>query len=354
MSPGSWTGRLLWPLEALYRAYAVARAAAYRRGWLRVRRLPAKVICVGNLTVGGTGKTPLVLWLATWLRGRGARVAILTRGYGRRDRLPLVMNGLGDVKSYTPGLMGDEPILFARRVPEATIGIGANRYLLAQQILALEKDHPPDVFLLDDGFQHLKLARDLDIVVVDASDPFGGGRLLPAGLLREPPGALQRAGVVVLSRSPEEPREGLLHRLRRCNSQAPVFRVWTELENVFDARSDRLANLFVLKQQPVLAFCGIGNPQAFWDDLARWGFSVAARRVFPDHHRYTEADTEELRQAAGQAGARVLLTTEKDRVNLPAAGPSDPATFYCRIRLAFDDEEGFAAVVLKTLQAEAA
>ncbi len=344
---------LLWTLSGAYRVWMRARAAAYRNGWLKTHRLPAKVISVGNLTVGGAGKTPLVLRLASWLRKNNARVAILTRGYGRRDRLPLVMNGLGDVPQYTPELMGDEPILFARHVPEATIGIGGDRLLLARQVLALAGGHPPDAFLLDDGFQHLRVARDLDIVVVDASDPFGNGLVLPAGPLREPRRALERADVFVINRAPDEMPKELLAELRRYNSRAPVFRAWTELENVHEVQTERSANLYALRQQPVLAFCGIGNPQAFWDDLARWGFQVAGCRAFPDHTRYTEADMNALDQAATQAGAKVLLTTEKDRINLEAVPPPKTPAFFCRIQLALEDEEGFFAVVRDCLQAEA-
>ncbi len=139
----TWVRWLLWPLEIFYRVFVRVRVGAYQRGWLRSRRLPVKVVSVGNLTVGGTGKTPMVLRLATGLRARGLRVAVLTRGYGRRQRAPLVMNGRGDVSRYTPDLMGDEPILLARRAPDLTIGIGADRFGLAQQILAVERDAPP-------------------------------------------------------------------------------------------------------------------------------------------------------------------------------------------------------------------
>ena len=352
MKPPLWLRGLLWPLSVLYSAVVRAKAWVYDTGLRKPRRLTADVISVGNLTVGGTGKTPLVLWLAEWLRSRGARAAILTRGYGRRDRKPLVMNGLGDVSRYTPGLMGDEPILFARRVPEATIGIGADRWLLAQQILAFENKNPPQVFLLDDGFQHRQLARDLDIVVLDAADPFGGGALLPAGLLREPLSALGRADLVVIHRAPQDAPEELLQSIRLHNPGAPVFRAWTELVTVCDTQTDREANLFALKQQPAFAFCGIGNPEAFFGDLARWGFQLAGSRAFPDHTRYTEKDVESLRRRAEECSARVLLTTEKDRVNLTGTPPPGLPAFYCRIRMRLDDEERFAAAVLAKLRME--
>ena len=333
----------------LYRTVMHLRAAAYRRGWLRPKRLPAKVISVGNLTVGGTGKTPMVLRLATWLRQRGLQVAVLTRGYGRRERMPLVINGQGEVEKYLPELMGDEPILLARRLPDVTIGIGADRFSLAQRIMEMEAPHPPEVFLLDDGFQHLQLARDLDLVLIDATHPLGATAVLPAGPLREPVRALARADVIVLTRTGDGPQAKLLDTVRRYNPRAPVFQASTKLVGVFDAATHRPANLFVLKQQPVLGFCGVGNPDAFWEDLRRWGFELVGTVAFPDHHSYGIEDFRRIIRRADRAGARVLLTTEKDLVNLTVVPPSTPPCFYCRIELALDDEPAFFAALAERL-----
>jgi tetraacyldisaccharide 4'-kinase len=342
---------LLWPLEMLYRGLLRLRAAAYDRGWLRRHRLPAKVISVGNLTVGGTGKTPMVITLAGWLEQRGLRVAVLTRGYGRREHAPLVINGRGEVEKYRAELMGDEPILLARRLPEVTIGIGADRFALAQQILAVEAPRPPDVFLLDDGFQHRRLQRDLDVVLLDATDPFGGGAVLPAGALREPPTALARADLIVLTRTENGGREAaVLEELARLNARAPVFRATTKFLGAFDAATHRAANLYALKQQPALAFCGVGNPEAFVADLRRWDFNVAGALAFPDHYRYGVDDFKRIVPQADRVGARVLLTTEKDMVNLTVVPPSLPPTFYCRIELALEDEAGFFAAVAEHLE----
>jgi tetraacyldisaccharide 4'-kinase len=340
---------LLWPLEQIYALFIQVRAAAYGRGWLRSQRLPARVISVGNLTVGGTGKTPLVMRLAAWLRQHGLHVAVLTRGYGRRERIPLVINGQGEVAKYTPELMGDEPILLARRLPDVTIGIGADRLAVARQIIQMEAPHPPDVFLLDDGFQHLRLARDLNLVLLDAANPAAVGALLPAGPLREPLSALARADLVVLTRSKGLRETKLLNALRRHNPRAPVFRASTKLLGVFDAATHRPANLFVLKQQRVLGFCGIGNPDAFWDDLRRWGFELVGTRAFPDHHRYTVDDFRAIIRRADGVRAGALLTTEKDLVNLTVVPPSLPPCLYCRIDLELEDEAGFFAAVAERL-----
>lgn len=345
-----WLRWLLSPLELLYRLFLWLRRAAYGRGWVARKRLPAKVVSVGNLTVGGTGKTPMVMRLAAGLEQRGLRVAVLTRGYGRRQALPLVINGRGDLSQYRPDLMGDEPILLARRLPDVTIGIGADRYALGEKIIEMEESTPPDVFLLDDGFQHLRLARDLDLVLLDSTDPFGGGAVLPAGPLREPREALARADLIVLTRVDENARTELLEEVRRLNPRAPVFRAGTKFVGAFDAATHRTANLFALKQQPALAFCGVGNPQAFENDLERWGFDVAGLVAFPDHHRYGIEDFKLLVRHADRAGARVLLTTEKDMVNLSVVPPSIPPTFYCRIELELDDEAGFFATLTERLQ----
>lgn len=340
---------LLWALEQGYSLFIRVRAAAYRRGWLRSKRLPARVISVGNLTVGGTGKTPMVMRLAAWLRQRGLHVAVLTRGYGRRERLPLVINGQGEVAKYTPELMGDEPILLARRLPDITVGIGADRFAVARQIIAMEAPHPPEVFLLDDGFQHLRLARDLDLVLLDAANPSAVGALLPAGPLREPLSALARADLVVLTRTAGADATQLLDAVRRHNPGAPVFCASTRLLGIFDAATHRPANLFVLKQQRVLGFCGIGNPEAFWEDLRRWGFDVVGTRAFPDHHRYSVDDFRALIRHADGVRARALLTTEKDLINLTVVPPSSPPCLYCRIDLELEDEPGFFAAVAERL-----
>jgi len=346
-----WVRWLLWPLEQFYALAMRLRAAAYRRGWVKSHRLPAKVLSVGNLTVGGTGKTPVVLHLARRLQERGLHVAILTRGYGRRDETPLVVNGQGEVSRYTPELMGDEPVLLTRHLPEVTVGIGADRVALAQQILKMEAEHPPDVFLLDDGFQHLRLQRDLDLVLIDVTDPFGEGAVLPAGRLREPLGALARADMVLLTRAANGVPREVEETIRRANPRAPLFRASTHLAGVFEAGTHKTANLFVLKQTPALAFCGIGNPEAFWDDLRRAGFNLAGTLAFPDHHRYVIEDFRHIIRRADRAGARALLATEKDLINMTVVPPSLPPTFYCRMELVVEDEPAFLAAVEERLRA---
>jgi tetraacyldisaccharide 4'-kinase len=313
--PAEWL-RLLWPLSLLYSLAARSRVWCYARGIFRVRKLPGIVISVGNLTLGGTGKTPMVLYIAEHLAERGKKTAILTRGYRGR-----MNDGGGEVQS-------DEVALLRERLAgKVQLGVGADRYK-SGTVLAR---HGVDWFVLDDGFQHLKLARDADVVLVDATDPFGGGMVLPAGCLREPLSALRRADIVVITRSMQAPAPALEAILRR-HTTAPIFYATTCLESVL-----RIPRLDVCLPEPdwrkarFLAFCGIGNPAAFFEDLRRWGFQVAGQRVFGDHHVYTARDAADLEQAASNSGADALLCTEKDVWNLRNVRLTALPAYCCRI-----------------------
>jgi len=324
----SWL-RLLWPLSLLYSLIARAKAWFYARGFFRKRKLPGKVIGVGNLTVGGTGKTPMVMAIAERLAQEGKHAAILTRGYR------------GTVDAGASGVpQSDEVALLRGRLGgKVQLGVGADRYK-SGMVLAR---HGVDWFVLDDGFQHLKLSRDADIVLVDATDPFGGGMVLPAGRLREPLSALRRADIVVITRRVQAPSPAIEAIIRRHTS-SPIFYATTRLERVL-----RLPRLDVsLPQQDwrkarFLAFCGIGNPAAFFEDLRTWGFQVIQERRFLDHHSYTTREAAQLEQAASSCGADALLCTEKDVWNLRNVQfPALPV--YC-CRICFDLPDGFWSTV---------
>jgi tetraacyldisaccharide 4'-kinase len=320
----------LWPLSVLYEIGARARVSLYRHGVWRQRRLDGTVISVGNLTVGGTGKTPMVLWLAERLIAEGERPAILTRGYR------------GEVPKNSGGLPGsDEVALMRVRLgARAQLGVGKDRYASGR---TLER-HGAKWFILDDGFQHLALQRDVDIVMLDASQPFGGGKLLPSGLLREPLSALGRASVVVITRSEHAPA---VESLVRRNTRAPIFYAEAELQTVL--RAPALTVEWPLPYRAaarVFAFCGIGNPRAFFDDLRRWGFSLSGSRSFRDHHRYSPADLAELERAAEASGADAMICTEKDVFNQRDAGTGRLPVYACRIGLVFSDTDGFWDTVM--------
>jgi tetraacyldisaccharide 4'-kinase len=321
--------RLLWPLSILYSLIARARAWCYARGIFRKRKLPGTVIGVGNLTVGGTGKTPVVLAIAERLAREGKHAAILTRGY---------RGSTGAGASGAP--QSDEVALLRERLAgKVQLGVGADRY---KSGMVLAK-HGIDWFVLDDGFQHLKLSRDADIVLVDASDPFGGGMVLPAGRLREPLRALRRADIVVITRSVQGSSPAIESIIRR-HSSSPIFHTSTRLESVL-----RLPRLDVaLPQQDwqkarFLAFCGIGNPAAFFEDLRNWGLQVVRQRSFMDHHAYTAGEAAELEQAAANCGADALLCTEKDVWNLRNVQFTALPVYCCRI--SFDLPDSFWTAV---------
>jgi tetraacyldisaccharide 4'-kinase len=306
--------RLLWPLAGAFRCGVALRTAAYHRGWLQARRLHRPVISVGNITVGGTGKTPLVAWMAEALLRHGYRPSILTRGYGRtRQRDPLVIDPAADRKP-DPRHAGDEPALLARWLPEVPIVVAADRYRAG---LLAEDRFGVDVHLLDDGFQHWALARDLDVVLLDATQPLSDDALLPAGRQREPCAALRRAQIVIVTRTELAPPDPLEKLACSLNPRALIVRARTRLAGVRELAGGGSPAGADYRNLPVFAFCGTGHPHAFLADLKLWGFRVAGHAAFRDHHRYTGRELGQLMAQARAAAARALVTTEKDICNFP-------------------------------------
>ncbi len=346
---------ILQPLALGWRLGVALRLQAYRRGWLKTRRLARPVVSVGNLTVGGTGKTPFVAWLTERLQRRGLRPVVLTRGYKRRSRDKVIAIDASD-RAPDPREVGDEPAWLARSLPQVPIVVGADRYAagrLAEQRFAV------DVHILDDGFQHLSLARDVDLLLLDVTQEFSEGALVPAGRLREPRSALRRAHAVVLTRVDQADPKSLEEQVRRINPRADVFHATTELCALRDLGSDRQVPLEALRGAPVMSFCGIGNPRAFFADLKRWGYTVAGQSVFSDHHVYTISDVASLQARARQCGAKALMTTEKDSLNLPSnltaqAGPEGAApVFACVIRTEVHQSERLEDWVVARLKSTA-
>lgn len=317
----------LWPLTLPYGALAHLRARAYRKGILRQRRLDGVVISVGNLTVGGTGKTPMVLWIADRLLAEGKSVGVLTRGH-RGQSLASDASGPQVADSTS-----DEVQLLKSRLGDGVaFGVGADRYSHGRLLAA----RGVKWFILDDGFQHLPLARDVDIVLIDATNPFGGGNLLPAGRLREPRTALARADIVVITRSSHAPAvEAAIAR----DSAAPIFYARAALDSVYAPFHPHLTEDDA-RRRKLLAFCGIGNPSAFLADLRDWGFHIVGHRFFPDHHRYSPGDISEIEREAQNLGAEGVIATEKDSFNLSGHWRSKDF-FVCRISLRLEREDDF-------------
>jgi tetraacyldisaccharide 4'-kinase len=295
-------GRAIFaPLTPLYRIGLALRERRLRSGAEPVQRLRLPVIGVGNLSTGGAGKTPLTIALARALTARGFHVDVLSRGYGRNERDPARVRADGSAAEF-----GDEPLLIARE-PDVPVYVAPRRYDAG--VLA-EAQLPPGargVHILDDGFQHRQLFRDVDILLLSRADL--EDRLLPAGNLREPLSAMHRASVLAIPADDEELERYLLQPLgSRGSSEGPHWAgpVW-RLRRRMDVPEI---------SRPVLAFCGIARPEQFFHGLEAAGLGVAARRVFRDHHRYTAADLVRLAAQAKSAGAGALLTTEKDAVRL--------------------------------------
>ena len=297
---------LLWPLAKLWATVSVRQQ---RRKMARARRLGTPVVSVGGISMGGAGKTPMVDHLAELLSERGHHPAILTRGYRRRSIETSILVEAGEPAPVS--FTGDEAQIFVQS-GYAHSGIGADRFATGR---LLEEKYRPDIFLLDDGFQHTRLQRDLDLVVIDALNPFGGGDVFPLGYLREPVTSLSRAGAFVIMRAaPEREYLGILRQLRAVNPNAPIFRARLEHRNWVDYRTRHPRPAL---DGPVAAFCGLANPASFWGTLGALRLPPVFHWAFSDHHHYNCTEVERLAAQAKMHGSNVLLTTEKDAMNLP-------------------------------------
>lgn len=318
----------LSPFATIYGWGSTVRSTAYRRGWRKARHLSHPVISVGNITMGGTGKTPLVALLARLLLNRGLKPVILTRGYGRANGSPLIALDPAPARSPDPRRVGDEPALLAAALPEVPIIVCADRYRGGR---AAEERFQIGAFLLDDGFQHLQLARDIDIVALDATQEISDRAVLPAGRQRERCVALRRANIAAITRAGQEDSSRLERQVRRINPQIKVFHSRTKLCGWLEVASGRRLSADFLAGRRVCGFCAIGNPKAFFRDLMRWGCELAGGHAFRDHHRYTNSDVAHLVLSASSAGGAALVTTEKDVMNLPPDWKPDLNAFACLI-----------------------
>jgi tetraacyldisaccharide 4'-kinase len=335
-----------------YRMGIRGREVAYESGLLAIKRLPRPTICVGNITVGGTGKTPLVMRLVTDLLAKGCRPAILLRGYKREQKTahPVLVRDPQNIRA-TVRDSGDEAMEMAVRLPGACIGVGANRYAVGCEIL---KKYPVDCFVMDDGFQHYKLHRDLNIVTLDVTDPWGGGKLLPAGLLRESPEALRRADLVILTRT------ALVAPDRLAVLRAEVSTFIRESAAVLESRheplclislyGDKSIPLTKLKGKTILAVSGIANPQSFELSLTGLGAEISAAYRLGDH-RGRGPDVWKWIAQHRQSGQWVVMT-EKDAMRW-TVGPIPPAllenTYALRMELLLSSGQAIWQKMIKRL-----
>ncbi|GKS59018.1 tetraacyldisaccharide 4'-kinase [Nitrospira sp.] len=322
----SWQRVLSWPYAAVVRA----RAWAYRRGYLQTRRLPCRVISVGNLTVGGTGKTPTVIWIVQHLLTQGRRVAVLSRGYRRRSRARHVLVSDGHTMLASPAEAGDEPFLIARRCPRAVVAVGTDRYSVGQWVL---ERYPVDDIVLDDAFQHLQLERDVNLLLIDASDRTGFSALLPFGRLREPLSAAGRASALVLTRAEAKIDTTSVESELEMAVGHPLETVRLEFvpKALVHIMKGQALAATSLQGRRVVAVSAIGNPRSFAQTLARMGLQVLDHVVFRDHHAYSALDVSAVQRRAHACRAELIVTTEKDACKL--AELLDPSDAWWAVRL---------------------
>ncbi len=321
-------------LSWFYRLGHTAKLLAYRQGWLRASRLGCPVISVGNLTLGGTGKTPMVLKIARMLKDGGRRPVILSRGYGGSS--PKAVNVVSDGSRIllTAAEAGDEPLLLAKKLADVAVVTGPDRGETGRYAI----DHlAADVLILDDGYQHLKLARDVNILLLDWRQPFGNRRLFPAGTLRDPIAESRRADLICFTRCP--PGSGDHPARPELPPGVPILHAAHRASALIGFPGGMAEPPEALAGEKVAAFAGIAHPKDFLALLVGQGAEVVHFQAFPDHHRLSERDIRDFAQAAKEKSARRIVVSEKDAVKLPHVD-FDPPLFALAIEI--DIQEGEA------------
>ncbi|MEO6050571.1 MAG: tetraacyldisaccharide 4'-kinase [Pyrinomonadaceae bacterium] len=333
-------------LASIYGKVADARNRLYDRGVFDTFDLGVRTISIGNITAGGTGKTPLVAYVAEILAERGQNVCILTRGYGRSNPKQRVLVSDGKTIFVDAMEAGDEPFELGHKLLGKAIVIAdANRVTAAEWA---KRKFGVTVFVLDDGFQHRKARRDIDIVCIDATNPFGGGKMLPMGRLREPLYNLKRAEIIVITRANlVEDISDLRFQISKMSPDAKVF-----------TGSNKVCRIATVEEFPsktqrpqtersagnVFAFCGIGNPENFFDQLRQESFELTGSQAFRDHHIYSQSDISNIEKLAHDSGAKTLLTTAKDAVKLSDLKFEIPC-YVVEVKTTLDDAERFAGML---------
>jgi len=332
---------LLWLCSIPYAVVMRLRSLLYRCGILAARQLPRPVVSVGNIVVGGTGKTPMTAWIAAYLMERGKKVAVLTRGYGGKLEGQVAVVADGSRRLLNPVDAGDEPCLLADLLPGLIVVMGSDRYRAG--CLAMER-FSPDIFILDDGFQHQKLQRDLDLVLLDGEKPQGNGFTFPAGLLREPFSALRRAHLAIFTRSSGTDPAGLTlpPGLQRCHARH-------HLAGFTTGENDTLRPFSELQGLRGLAFAGIADPDGFFNLLEAEGVSLAATLAFPDHSSYGDEECAALARLKRSCRADFIITTAKDAVKLAPVSAGELPFHVARLEMVFHDAGPLMAALDKLL-----
>ncbi|MDD5543938.1 MAG: tetraacyldisaccharide 4'-kinase [Acidobacteriia bacterium] len=336
---------LVSPLTIIYSGLVRLRLGLYRLGILKAVKVRPRVVSIGNLTLGGTGKTPTVIRLAQLLSDRGNSVAILGHGYRGSSGKDTVLVSDGSRILVDSSISGDEAQLCARRLKGVPVVVGRTKWKVSQWI---DKNLAVDWIILDDGFQHLKLGRDCDIVLVDSGWQGEQDQIVPLGRLREPLPGLKRADVVVIveeagvSANPNLPQE-----LKRHAPEAAFFTACREFAAIGAVDGSPGPALEELRRRKLLAFCGLAQPSQFFSELQRQQFLICDTLEFPDHHLYTQGDLQRIVKRAESAGAEALITTAKDAVNCAPRAFGDWSCYVYEIRMSIDSEEKLLEACLR-------
>ncbi|MCK5145678.1 tetraacyldisaccharide 4'-kinase [bacterium] len=305
----SW---LLWPPSKIYRLIMLMRQNAYGPNKLNIKKLDAAVISVGNITVGGTGKTPTVIALAACMQQQGHRVGIISRGYGRQSNESVIVVSDGEKILSNAEESGDEPLLMAERLPGVPVIVCADRTKAGQ--LGIDMFGLTHI-IADDAMQHIRLYRDADLVVMDATQPWGNGWMIPAGPLREPLTQLKKACAILLTRTDQAGDISALTMQLQQWTSAPVYSSSHRPVAWIDENGNTLP-ISKLSGKKAWAFTGIGNPDAFHHSLSECSIKVEGMTKFKDHHYFDKSDLNTIELAAADAGVEYIVTTEKDMVKL--------------------------------------
>jgi len=338
--------RILLRLVSLLYLFAIqGRSCFYKTGILKVKKLPCPVISVGNLTLGGTGKTPVVAYIARFFSDKGLNPVVLSRGYGRSVRTPIAIVSDGKNILLNPEEAGDEPYLLAENHPSLPILVGKNRY---QSGIKAIKEFNPDVLILDDGFQHLSLARDLDIVLINNSKPVVNDHIFPSGPFREPVSALQRSDVVLYTHSDESTGDGFEN--ISVKKDGLRLKASHDFENISRMKDKKIKLPEELNKKKIAIFCGIGEPGSFRKRIEQYGGEVVYFETYPDHYVYNAEDIEFIRQRARKLKAELILTTQKDEVKIKWIAPAVPFIWVVRLKIGFvEGEQKFQEALLASV-----
>ena len=343
---------LLTPFCWLYSAVISARNYCYKVGWFKQKQLACTVISVGNIVVGGTGKTPATAAMASLLKNKGFRVALILSGYKRHSNDAITIVSDGEKRLCSRKESGDEAEMLARQLTDIPIVVGKQRYLAGKTALDRFKS---EILIIDDGFQHRQLARDIDIVTIDATQPYGTSNLLPIGTLREPTSALQRADIILLTRTDASNINitDLKAELNQFAQNTPILESVhqpTSLYRLNQKENQDALPLTTLTGKRLLAVCGIGNPDAFVTTLKKYQPEAVELFSFPDHHVYTATDIHEIQKRRQRCHAEWVITTQKDEQKLSTFSTELPIVVLAVELVITDGDATLLAAIQKVLE----